>query len=106
MKKLLFAMGAMLVSLAIAEVPYQIGVAGYTLVYHSKGFYLAAHEPFTSTADAVAKGTDIISTRQIIERSDHRILVDETERGAEMRMQINDLRRLLTAYRRGYIKEH
>ena len=82
------------------------GIAGYTLVYHSKGFYLAAHEPFTSTADAVAKGTDIISTRQIIERSDHRILVDETERGAEMRMQINDLRRLLTAYRRGYIKEH
>lgn len=82
------------------------GIAGYTLVYHSKGFYLAAHEPFTSTTDAVTRGTDIVSTRQIITRSDHRILVAETDRGAEMQAQIKDLNRLLTAYRKGYIKEH
>lgn len=82
------------------------GIAGYSLVYHSKGFYLAAHEPFTSRADAVARGTDIISTKQIITRSDHRILVAETDRGAEMKLQIEDLNRLLTAYRKGYIKEH
>ena len=82
------------------------GIAGYSLVYHSKGFYLAAHEPFTSRADAVARGTDIISTKQIIERSDHRIMVAETDRGAEIQVQINDLHRLLTAYRKGYLKEH
>ena len=82
------------------------GIAGYSRVYHSKGFYLAAHEPFTSRADAVARGTDIISTKQIIERSDHRIMVAETDRGAEIQVQINDLHRLLTAYRKGYLKEH
>lgn len=81
------------------------GIAGYTLVYHSKGFYLVQHEPFTSTADAVAKGSDIISLKQVITRTDHRILVSETDKGNEIREQITDLRHLLDAYRKGLIKE-
>ena len=27
----------------------ETGIAGYTLVYHSRGFQLVQHEPFTST---------------------------------------------------------
>lgn len=35
------------------------GIAGYTLVYHSRGFELVQHEPFSSEEEAVRKGTDI-----------------------------------------------
>ena len=31
----------------------ETGIAGYTLVYHSKGFVLVQHGPFTSTKDAI-----------------------------------------------------
>lgn len=82
------------------------GIAGYTLVYHSKGFYLVQHEPFTSTADAVMRGSDIVSLKQIITRTDHRILVSETDRGNEITTRIADLRSLLQAYRKGTLKEH
>ena len=44
----------------------QTGIAGYTLVYHSRGFQLVQHEPFTSTEDAILRGTDIKSTTQIV----------------------------------------
>lgn len=81
------------------------GIAGYTLVYHSKGFYLVQHEPFTSTTDAVVKGSDIVSLKQVITRTDHRILVSETDKGREIMTQIDDLRSLLSAYRKGTIKE-
>lgn len=81
------------------------GIAGYTLVYHSKGFYLVQHEPFTSTTDAVVKGSDIISVKQVITRTDHRILVSETDKGREIMEQIDDLRTLLRAYRKGTLKE-
>ena len=37
------------------------GIAGYTLVYHSRGFQLVQHEPFTSEEDAVKRGIDIKS---------------------------------------------
>lgn len=82
------------------------GIAGYTLVYHSKGFYLVQHEPFTSTTDAVVKGSDIVSLKQIITRTDHRILVSETDKGREILAQIDDLKQLLQAYRKGTLKEH
>ncbi len=31
----------------------ETGIAGYTLVYHSRGFQLVQHEPFESTAKAI-----------------------------------------------------
>ena len=83
----------------------ETGIAGYTLVYHSRGFELVQHEPFTSAKDAVMQGTDIKSTMQIIEMSDRRMLVADTDKGAELRQQIKDLNELLYAYRHGYLKE-
>ncbi|MGN0280692.1 MAG: fructose-1,6-bisphosphatase [Prevotella sp.] len=83
----------------------ETGIAGYTLVYHSRGFQLVQHEPFTSTKDAINRGTDIKSTTQIVEMSAHRMLVADTDKGMELRAQINDLKELLYAYRHGYIKE-
>lgn len=83
----------------------ETGIAGYTLVYHSRGFVLVQHEPFTSTLDAIQKCTDIKSTTQIVEMSAHRMRVADTDIGRELSKQINDLQQLLYAYRHGYVKE-
>ena len=83
----------------------ETGIAGYTLVYHSRGFQLVQHEPFTSTEDAIQRGTDIKSITQIVEMSNRRMLVADTDIGVELRKQIDDLEELLFAYRHGYIKE-
>jgi len=87
--------------------PYhaETGIAGYTLVYHSRGFQLVQHAPFTGIDDAVIHGTDIKSTTQIVEMSARRMLVADTDKGDELRRQIADLRKLLYAYRHGYIEE-
>ena len=83
----------------------ETGIAGYTLVYHSRGFQLVQHEPFTSARDAIVRETDIKSTTQIIEMSAHRMLVADTDKGEELRIQVADLKKLLHAYRHGILKE-
>jgi fructose-1,6-bisphosphatase-3 len=83
----------------------ETGIAGYTLVYHSRGFQLVQHEPFTSARDAIARETDIKSTIQIVEMSAHRMLVADTDKGEELRAQVRDLKELLYAYRHGIITE-
>lgn len=87
--------------------PYhkETGIAGYTLVYHSRGFELVQHEPFTSTIDAIRQGTDIKSTTQIVEMSQRRMRVADTDKGREIKQQITDLEELLYAYRHGIITE-
>ncbi len=83
----------------------ETGIAGYTLVYHSRGFQLVQHEPFTSAADAVQRGTDILGTTQIVEMANRRMLVADTDKGRELKQQVKDLEELLYAYRHGLIKE-
>ena len=83
----------------------ETGIAGYTLVYHSRGFQLVQHEPFTSTEDAILRGSDIKSTTQIVEMSSHRMLVADTDIGRDLKKQIAELEKLLYAYRHGFIKE-
>ncbi len=83
----------------------ETGIAGYTLVYHSRGFQLVQHEPFESTAKAIEEGLDIKSTTIVVELSSHRQMVRDTDKGAELQKQIEDLEKLLYAYRNGFIKE-
>ena len=83
----------------------ETGIAGYTLVYHSRGFQLVQHEPFTSAHDAIVRETDIKSTTQIVEMSAHRMRVADTDKGEELRTQVADLKTLLYAYRHGILKE-
>ena len=84
---------------------HETGIAGYTLVYHSRGFQLVQHEPFMNVRDAIQRGLDIKSTTQLVELSAHRMLVADTDKGTELREQIDDLRQLLYAYRHGILKE-
>lgn len=81
------------------------GIAGYTLVYHSRGFQLVQHEPFTSAEEAIKNGTDIVSTTQIVEMSSQRMMVRDTDKGEELQGQIEELEALLYAYQQGYIQE-
>lgn len=81
------------------------GIAGYTLVYHSRGFVLVQHEPFSSAEDAVINGTDIKSTTQIVEMSSRRMRVRDTDKGRELQEQVKELTELLYAFRHGIIKE-
>ncbi len=83
----------------------ETGIAGYTLVYHSRGFQLVQHEPFTSTQAAIEQGKDIKSTTQIVELSTQRMMVKDTDKGEELKIQIEDLKKLLIAYRTGILKE-
>ena len=83
----------------------ETGIAGYTPVYHSRGFQLVQHEPFMNAQDAIQRGLDIKSTTQLVELSAHRMLVADTDKGTELRSQIADLRELLYAYRHGILKE-
>ncbi|HZK70357.1 MAG TPA: fructose-1,6-bisphosphatase, partial [Clostridia bacterium] len=83
----------------------ETGIAGYTLIYNSYGLLLASHAPFESTQKAIDEGKDILSSTIILEKSTNRIRVIDTDIGLEIKEQIEDLELLLTAYRKGLIKE-
>lgn len=83
----------------------ETGIAGYTLVYHSTGFQLVQHEPFTFVEEVVRTGKDIANTTTIVELSTKRIRVKDTDKGKELISQIFELKQLLSAYRKGLLKE-
>ena len=81
------------------------GIAGYTLIYHSSNFELVEHEPFSSEEEAIANGTDIVSTTKMIEQTAQRVRVRDTDAGKVLQGQIDELTQLLYAFRHGIIKE-
>jgi fructose-1,6-bisphosphatase-3 len=81
------------------------GIAGYTLIYHSRSLQLVQHEPFASTEQAITDGTDIASTTQIVELSAKRMRVRDTDKGRELQSQIDELTELLEAFRHGVVIE-
>lgn len=87
--------------------PYQkeTGIAGYTLIYNSYGLMLAAHEPFTTTEEAVKNESDIVSKRVAVKRTADRQLVGDTDTGESLKVRIAELKELLQAYRSGIIIE-
>ena len=81
------------------------GIAGYTLIYNSRGLRLVSHETFTSTEDVIEKEIDVHSDTVIREISAQREKVGDTETGRQLKEQISDLEKLLHAYRTGQILE-
>ena len=81
------------------------GIAGYTLIYNSRGLRLVSHETFTSTEDVIEKEIDVHSDTVIREASARRERVGDTETGRQLKEQIHDLEQLLHAYRTGQILE-
>ena len=83
----------------------ETGIAGYTLTFHSRGLDLVQHQPFRSASEAVVSGDDIKSSTQIVEMSRKRMLVKDTDKGIELTEKVTELKKLLFAYRNGFIKE-
>ncbi|MDY6148846.1 MAG: fructose-1,6-bisphosphatase [Porphyromonas sp.] len=81
------------------------GIAGYTLIFNSQGLQLVQHEPFTSCRKAIEEMDDIKSVTVVREYTSHRILVEDTDIGAMLQKQVEDLSNLLVAFRLGLIKE-
>ncbi len=80
------------------------GIAGYTMIYNSKGIKLVSHAPFESIEKAIKEEEDIISSTVVIDRSEKMIKVKDTDIGKDIKKQIDELKKLLIAYRTGLIK--
>jgi fructose-1,6-bisphosphatase-3 len=81
------------------------GISGYTLIYNSYGLILVAHEAFESRQKAIEHESDILSNITYLEQNPRRKTVADTDNGKVLRQQITDLEMLLSAYRKGLIKE-
>lgn len=81
----------------------ETGIAGYTLIFHSQGLELMQHQPFRSAEEAVKRGDDIKSSVQIVEMSEHRMYVKDTDKGKVLQSKVENLKKLLYAYRNGLL---
>ena len=83
----------------------ETGIAGYTLISNSRGWLLAAHQPFESRQRAICDEIDMDSETEIIESHPERMHVRHTDEGKSIQRDIDQLKALLEAYREGSIKE-
>lgn len=77
----------------------ETGIAGYTLIFNSHGMQLVQHEPFESRQKAIEQGVDIKGTQFLVEFDSQRMMVRDTDRGKQLRQQVEDLKRLLEMYK-------
>lgn len=81
------------------------GIAGYTLVYNSRGLTLRTHQPFEIAEKVIRNDEDIESRSESVYIAPHRILVADTDAGLEKAELIDDLRQLIAAFQFGAIQE-
>jgi fructose-1,6-bisphosphatase-3 len=80
------------------------GIAGYTLIYSSRGLRLVSHSPFEGKTAAVRENRDILSANdEIFEMLPRRMLVRDTDAGKLLLDRMDDLKALLQAYREGVV---
>lgn len=81
------------------------GDKGYTLVLEAGRTALAQHHHFESVDEAVAAGADIIPKVEDIEVFERPRLVADTEKGEELRREIELLEALYRAYQENVLLE-
>ena len=81
------------------------GIAGYTLVYNSRGLILRTHQPFESAEKAIHEDEDIMSKSEYIYTAPQRILVRDTDEGGRKQALIRDLCALVEAYQTGVLPQ-
>ena len=84
----------------------KIKIGGYTLVIDSYKIFLISHERFTTLEEIIKNEKDIISLNQSEEINIDREYLYDTDKGKRLQEEINDLYKLLDAYRNGVIKEY
>ncbi len=81
------------------------GIAGYTLIGNSHGLELAAHEAMPPADTMISQGIDPTPQTEQIDTFPRRVLIADTDTGALLRGQLDDLRKLVEAYRSGALVE-
>ena len=81
------------------------GIAGYTLIFGSRYYRIVAHQPFAGKRQALLRNHDIEGDDYRFEKIEKRVKVADTDEGNDLRSQVEDLMKLLTAYRTGAVKE-
>lgn len=81
------------------------GIAGYTLIYSSRGLRLVSHGPFDGKSAAIKENKDILATTDVVfEMMNKRMMVADTDEGRELVERMEDLKGLLDAYEKGIVK--
>lgn len=82
----------------------QTGIAGYTFIFNSRYMALAEHEAYSPLKP---DGTQEFHTPNLktVETMPERIMVIDTDQGITLVQQVEDLKELVDAYRKGLIKE-
>lgn len=83
----------------------KINIGGYTLVSDSYMMFLISHERFTSKNDLIKAEKDIISIKESEDFNNDREYIYHTDKGKLLQDNIDDLYKLLEAFRTGLIKE-
>ena len=80
------------------------GIAGYTFIFSSRYVALAEHKPYTPMQ---ADGTQEFHSPEIkvLEVFKKRMTVADSDIGDELKRQVEDLKMLVSAYKKGTIKE-
>ena len=81
------------------------GIAGYTLLFGSRFLRIVSHQPFEGRAKALQRNHDIDNDSLIFERLEQRMKVAQTDEGVDLQAQVDDLLRLIEAYRTGAVAE-
>lgn len=82
----------------------QTGIAGYTFIFNSRFMALAEHTPYEPLKE---DGTQefVSPVVKIVETLPERMMVLDSDQGVIMVDQIEDMKQLVEAYRKGIIKE-
>jgi fructose-1,6-bisphosphatase-3 len=79
------------------------GIAGYTLIYNSKRMRIISHEAINDIEAFVENASDYLPQETIITEN-KQIKVGDTDKGVELKEQVEDLKELLNAYYNGTMK--
>ena len=82
------------------------GIAGYTLIFTSRNMRMVSHQPFAGRQAAILENRDIANEKQVFEEMDGRIRIADTDQGVGLQQQVDELLRLLEAYRCGAVAEN
>lgn len=82
------------------------GIAGYTLIFTSRNMRIVSHQPFAGRLAAIRDNHDIANDSLVFEKMETRLKVAQTDEGKRIQVQVDDLKRLLEAYRTGAVAEN
>lgn len=82
----------------------QTGIAGYTFIFNSRFMALAEHKPYEPLQP---DGTQVFHSPEVktVAVLPERMLVIDTDQGIELTEQVENMKQLVQAYRKGILKE-